>query len=210
MVDARRTALGTGVLSRLSDRAKAFVQRAEKGLECLSMPDFFHGTPDMIKSYALAMGRCGRHAHQELHKAEEALTRRSALPHGVPEHPEAQPEVAATRAAVRRWEAVQRTYRHQLEVRSLTLPPCRVSDAAPQTSAQVESHRQAAVEAIEAFAQRHQWPARHDAMAQVRKQGPALAARVDCWWPGIAQDGEPCRLSHLWRSWGDACLLPLV
>ena len=41
-VDARLTALGTGVRYLVSDRAKALIQLAEKGLECLSMPDFFH------------------------------------------------------------------------------------------------------------------------------------------------------------------------
>ncbi len=210
VVDARLMALGTGVLSLVSDRAKALIQLAEKGLECLSMPDFFHVIHDIIKSYSLAMGRCVRHAHQELQKAEEALTRRSALAHGAPERPEAKTEVEAKRAEVRRWEEVQRTYRHQLEMLSLTLHPFRVSDSAPQTSAQVESHLQAAVEAIEALAQRHQWPARHDAMAKVRKQVPALAALVDFWWQGIAQDVEPFRLSPMWRSWVYECVLPLV
>src|SRR5216683_6190124 len=116
VVEARLTALGTEVLYLVSDRAKALMQLAEKGLECLSMPDFFHVIHDIIKSYSLAMGRCVRHAHQELQKAEEALTRRSALAHGAPERPEAKTEVEAKRAEVRRWEEVQRTYRHQLEM----------------------------------------------------------------------------------------------
>ena len=42
LVDERLKALGTGVLYLVSDRAKALIQLAEKGLECLSMPDFFH------------------------------------------------------------------------------------------------------------------------------------------------------------------------
>ena len=51
------------------------------------------------------------------------------------------------------------------------------------------------MEAIEAFAQRHQLPARHDAMTKVRKQVPALAALVDFWWQGVHQDWSPssCR-----------------
>jgi hypothetical protein len=49
--------LGTDVLSMVSDRAKALIQLAEQGLECLSMPDCFHVVHDIIKSYALAIGR---------------------------------------------------------------------------------------------------------------------------------------------------------
>jgi len=35
----RLQVIGTGVLYLVSDRAKALIQLAEKGLECLSMPD---------------------------------------------------------------------------------------------------------------------------------------------------------------------------
>ena len=50
------------------------------------------------------------------------------------------------------------------------LHPFGISDSAPQTSAQVESLLQAAVETIEAFARRHQLPIHYDAMSKVCKQ----------------------------------------
>jgi hypothetical protein len=158
VVEARLTALGTGGLYLVSDRAKALIQLAEKGLECLSMPDFFHVVHEIIKSYSLAIGRCVRHAQQELTKAEEALARRQGLAHGAPAYAEAQAEVEAKRTEMTRWEAVQRTYRHELETLSLTLHPFRIADSTPQTSAQVASHLMAAVEAIEALARCHQLP----------------------------------------------------
>ena len=54
-VEARLTALGTGVRYLVSDRAKALIQLAEQGLECLSMPDFFHCMHDLVKSSALSL-----------------------------------------------------------------------------------------------------------------------------------------------------------
>ena len=57
LVDERLKALGTSVRYLVSDRAKALIQLAEKGLECLSMPDFFHVVHELIKSYSLAIGR---------------------------------------------------------------------------------------------------------------------------------------------------------
>jgi hypothetical protein len=39
MVYTRLEALGVGVLSLVSDRAKAWIKLAEKGLECLSIPE---------------------------------------------------------------------------------------------------------------------------------------------------------------------------
>jgi hypothetical protein len=150
LVDARLKALGTHVLSLVSDRAKALIQLAEQGLECLSMPDFFHVVHDIVKSYALAMGRHLSQARQDLRKAQEALARHQGEPHVAHDGPEAQALVEASQAEVQRWEEVQCTYRHHLETLSLTLHPFRLADSTPQTSAQVESQLYAEVEAIEA------------------------------------------------------------
>jgi hypothetical protein len=46
LVEERLKGLGTGALYVVSDRAKALIQLAEQGLECLSMPDFFHVARD--------------------------------------------------------------------------------------------------------------------------------------------------------------------
>jgi hypothetical protein len=105
---------------------------------------------------------------------------------------------------------MQRTYRHHLETLSLTLHPFGIADSTPQTSAQVESRLHAEVEAIEAFARRHQLPAHHDAMHKVRRQLPALAALVDLWWQGVRQDLELFVLSARWQQWVHECLLPMT
>ena len=210
VVDARLTALGTAGLSLSSDRAKALIQLAEKGLEGLSMPDVFHVVHELIKSSSLAIGRCVRHAPQERTKAEEALARLQASPHAAADRPEAKAQVEAKRAEVTRWAEVQCTYRHQWETLSLTRHPFCIADSTPQTANQVASPRAAAVEASAALAQCHQWPARHDAMTKVRRQLPALAALVDFWWQGVRQDLGPLVLSPRWPQWVHACLLPMV
>lgn len=210
LVDERLKALGTGVLYLVSDRAKALIQLAEHGLECLSIPDFFHLMHDIVKSYSLAMARQVRQAQQALQHAEEVLTRQPGLSQPGHNGPEAKAQVEGCRVAVQQWEEGQHMYRHHLETLSLTLHPFGISDSAPQTSAQVESGLQAAVEAIEALARRQQLPARHKAMKKIRKQLPALAALIDFWWQGVEQDLEPFALSPIWRRWVYESLLPLV
>jgi hypothetical protein len=150
VVDTRLKALGAEVFSLVSDRAKALIQRAEQGLACLSMPDFFHGMPDVVKSYALAIGQRLRQAHQELTKAKEAMARRPGPSKMDQFAPKAKVLVETRQAEVTRWEEAHNPSRGLLETLSLTLPPFRISDAAPQTSAQVESQLQAALEAIAA------------------------------------------------------------
>ena len=210
LVEERLKALGTGVLYVVSDRAKALIQLAEQGLECLSMPDFFHVVHEIVKSYSLALGQRWRHAQQELTKAKEALARRQGRLQGEQATREARALVEARQAEVTRWEEASHIYRGHLESLSLTLHPFHISGSTPQTSAQVENQLMATVEAIEAFARCHQLPARHDAMTKVRKQVPALAALVDFWWQGVHQDLEPFLLSPKWRQWVHECLLPRV
>jgi hypothetical protein len=210
LVDARLKALGTEVLYLVSDRAKALIQLAEKGLECLSMPDFFHFVHEIVKSYGLTIGRRLRQARKDLQHAEAVLERHRGYPHMERTSPAAKAHVEARQAEVMRWEAVQRAYRHHLETLSLSLHPFSIIDSAPQTSAQVASRLQAEVEALETLARRHQLPTSHSIMAKVHKQVPALAALVDFWWQGVQQDLEPFALSPRWKQWVHEGLLPVV
>ena len=210
LVDERLKVLGTEVLYLVSDRAKALIQLAEQGLECLSMPDFCHVVHDLIKSYSLALGQRLRHAHQALKTATEALARLQGLPQAAHDVPEAKVLVAARQAEVTRWEAAHHTYRRHLETLSLTLHPFRIADSTPQTSAEVASHLQATVEALDVFARCHQLPPRHAAMTKVRKQLPALAALVDFWWEGVRRDMAQAAIAPMWERWAEEYLLPLV
>jgi hypothetical protein len=210
LVAERLTTLGTRVRYVVSDRAKALIQLAEKGLECFSMPDLFHCRHELGKSYALTIGQRLRHAQQDLTKATEILGRRQGGP------PREQDDLAATtlvearQAEVTRWETVRHTYRRYLETFSLTLHPFRLSDSAPQTSAQVASTLQATVEALASLAQPQQLPARHTAITKVRTQVPALAALVDFWWAGVEQDLAQATISAPWRQWAREVLLPCI
>lgn len=45
-------------------------------------------------------------------------------------------------------------------------------------------------------------------MMKVKKQLPAVAALVDCWWQGGRRDLEHAAVSPLWQRWAQAVLLP--
>lgn len=211
LVDKRLEALRAPVRYLVSDRAKALIQLAEQGLECLSIPDVFHLMHDMVKSYALAIGRQLRQARQEWQKAQDGLQRHQAR---APQDPvasrEATRQVETAQAEMRRWETVQSEYRQRLETLSLTLHPFRLDDSTPQTSAQVESQVHTQIEAIEVLAHTQQLPERQAAMKKVKKQVPDLAALVDFWWAGVRQDLDHAGVSPLWRTWAQEALLPQV
>ena len=198
------------MLYLVSDRAKALIQLAEQGLECLSMPDVLHVVHEIIKSYALALGRHLRHAHQDLKAATATLARLQGLPHAAHDVPQATALVVARHAEVPRWEEAHATSRRHLATLSLTLHPFRMTDSAPQTSAEVANHLQATVSAIDGCAQGHQLPARPATMTKARKQLPALAALVDVWGEGVRRDLAHAAISPIWRQGAEEALLPLV
>jgi hypothetical protein len=106
LVAARLEALGVGVLSLVSDRAKAWITLAEKGRECLSIPEVFHLIHARVKRYALAL--CGplRQARQALRQAREFLTTCQASHRSSDEAQQAQAEMEARDAEGERWESV--------------------------------------------------------------------------------------------------------
>jgi hypothetical protein len=208
LVDQRLTALRAQVRYLVSDRAKALVQLANKGLECLSIPDFFHLVHDIVKSYSLALGRRLQQARQELHQAEEGRQKHLKADTRGAGYREATHQVETKQAEVQRWEALQHEYRQRLETLSLTLHPFRIDDSAPQMSTQVEARLHAQVEAIEAFARTAQLPERPDAMTKVKKQLPDVAVLVDFWWHGVRRDLEHAAVSPPWQQWAQEVLLP--
>ena len=69
----RLTTLGTEVLYRVSDRAKALIKLAHTGLGGPSIPDVFHLGHDLAKSYALAIFGRLRQAKRDLEHAQQRL-----------------------------------------------------------------------------------------------------------------------------------------
>jgi len=151
LVETRLEALGVGVLSLVSDRAKALIKRAETGLECLSVPDVFPLIHDRVKSYALAICRPLRQAQQACNHARESLTTCQASLRSREEAQQAQAEGEARAAEVEHWASVHRAYRHHLETVSLIVHPWRLFDSTPQTSQEVERRLHAEIDALTAF-----------------------------------------------------------
>lgn len=210
LVKERLETLGTGVLYLVSDRAKALVRLALTGLECLSMPDFFHVAHEIVKCYSLALGRHLRQAHKRLQEAKERAAKHAERDPASPARLKAQAEVEASQAEVEKWEKAKTTYRAHLESLSLSLHPFDLSDSTPQTSQQVENRLRSTVAAIQDWAASYGLASREEAMTKVLKQLPDLAALVDFWWACVRQDLQGFALSPRWKSWVQECLLPMM
>jgi hypothetical protein len=210
LVSARLEALGTGVLSLVSDRAKALIKLAETGLECLSIPDLFHLIHELVKSYSLAIGGRLRQARQALQQAREQLHAcQTSDPSGTQAR-QAQVSVEVSEAEVTRWERVHNAYRRHLENLSLIMHPWRLVDSTRQSSEDVEGRLQAETQAIEVLVETNGLAVKKKALDKVRKQLAGISALVDFWWQEVWQDLQQVALTPMWTRWVEELLLPLM
>ena len=178
LVAARLEAQGTGVLSLVSDRAKALINLAETGLECRSVPDLFHRIHELVKSYALAIGSRLRQARQAFSQAQEPLSQGQTSSPSSAEAQQVHALVEASAAEVTRWEKVHSAYRYHLATVSLIVHPWRLVDSTRQTSAAMKRQLHAETRALEALIETNRLPVKKKAWT--RSASSLLACRP--WW----------------------------
>ena len=210
LVKARLKTLEVGVLYLVSDRAKALIKLAQTGLGCLSIPDLFHLSHELAKSYALAIFSRLRQAQQALTQARERLATLQASHPDSAQAQQAQALVETSAVEVKRWQGVGSAYRHGLGNLSLRMHPWRLVDSTRQTSQEVERQLQAEVEALAALGETNGLPVKKHALDKVRKQLAGVSALVDLWWQTVGHDLEHMALPLRWKQWVDELLLPLM
>jgi IclR helix-turn-helix domain len=209
-VNARLKTLEIGVLYLVSDRAKALVKLAQRGLDCLSIPDLFHLSHDLAKGYSLLIFGRLRHAQQVLAQARQRLETLQASQPGSAQAQQAQSWVATSEAVVTRWQGVRLAYRQSLANLSRLMHPWRLVDSTRQTSEEVERQLQAEIEALETLLETNGLPVKQGTLDKVRKQLAGVSALIDFWWQTVWHDLEHMAMPPRWTQWVEELLLPLM
>ena len=205
----RLTTFGTQVLYLVSDRAKALIKLAQKGLCCPSIPDLFHLGHDLAKGYALGIFGRLRQAKRDLEHAKQGLEKLQKNPQTAPgQIAQAQSRVAACATAVHHWQEVGSAWRQHLSNVSRILHPWRLADSTRQTSQEVEEQLRAELEAIETLLETNGLPRKQATLDKVRKQLAGISALVDLWWQTMRQDLTQMAMTPRWTQWAEDVLLP--
>src|SRR5499426_322110 len=209
--NARLTTFGTEVLYLVSDRAKALIKLAHTGLRCPSIPDLFHLSHDLAKSYSLCIFGRLRHAKRDLEHAKQPL---ETLPKEAQANPDqvaqAQGRVTACSTSVHHWQEVGRAWRQHLSKVSRILHPWRLADSIRQTSKEVEEQLRAELKAIKTLLETNGLPRKTDTLDKVQKQLAGISALVDLWWQTVWQDLTQLAMTPRWTQWAEDVLLPLM
>jgi hypothetical protein len=203
--------LGTEVLYLVSDRAKALIKLAHTGLGCLSIPDLFHLSHDLAKSYSLAIFGRLRQAKRDLEHAKQRLETLQLNAQAERVHIEqVQARVAACTTALNHWQGVGSAWRQRLSNVSRILHPWRLADSTRQTSKEVEAQLGTELEAIETLLEANGLPMKQDTLAKVRKHLAGISALIDFGWQTVHQDLAQMAMTPKWTQWADELLLPLM
>src|SRR5215471_15603293 len=206
----RLTTFGTEVLYLVSDRAKALIKLAHTGLGCLSIPDLFHLSHDLAKSYSLCIFGRLRHAKRDLEQAKQHLEKLQQEAQANPDQvAQAQGRVTACSTSVHHWQEVGRAWRQHLSNVSCILHPWQLADSIRQTSKEVEEQLRAELTAIETLLETNGLPKKQDTVDKVQKQLAGMAALVDLWWQTVRQDLTQLAMTPRWTQWAEDVLLPL-
>ena len=208
---ARLTTFGVEVSYLVSDRAKALIKLAHKGLGCLSIPDLFHISHDLAKGYSLSLFSRLRQAKRELEQAKQRLDKLQKNTQADPTQiTEGEARVAACAGLVHHWQEAGGAWRQHLSNLSRIVHPWRLLDSRRQSSKHVEEQLQAELKAIETFLGTHGLPVKKETLSKVQKQLGGLAALIDYWWQTVRQDLTPLAMTPRWSQWAEEVLLPLM
>ena len=206
----RLTTLGPEVFYRVSDRAKALIKLAHKGLRCPSIPDVLHMGHALATGSALCIFGRLRHAKRELAQAKPCLEQ---LQQNVQTEPaqvvQAQARVAACATSAHHWQEVGRAWGQPLSNVSCILHPWRLADSIHQTSKEGEAQLRAELTAIETLLETTRLPKKQDTVDKGHKQLAGMATLVDVWWQTVRHDLTQLAMTPRWPQGAEDVVLPL-
>jgi hypothetical protein len=206
-VQAAVTRVGLELRYIVSDRAKALIKLALKGLGCPSVPDLFHALRDLAKVMGVSLGLKLAQVEEKLTHARQQLGVLEAKGHDTHVQRRWLAHLSAQAEVLR---ADQATYQSTLHQASQAVHPFTLAESAAQSSAQVESQLHQAVATLNTLRASHTARDHPAAVAKFQRQIPGIAALVDAWWLGVEHQIAPLALDEPTQRWLQQQLLPVV
>lgn len=206
-VQAAVRTVGLEVRYLVSDRAKALIKLALKGLGCPSVPDLFHALRDLATVMGLSLGLKLAQVEEELIHAQQQLSGLEAKGHD--RHVQRR-LLAHLRGQAEVLRDDQATYQRTLQQAAQAVHPFTLADGRAQSSAQVESQLQQAVATLNTLHAAYTARDNHAAVLKCKRQIPGLAAPVDAWWLEGEHRLAPLAVDDPTQRWLQQPLLPVV
>jgi len=191
----------------VSDRAKALIKLAEKGIGCLSIPDLFHASHEIVRVFGLCLDRKMNAIQKELAKATATLALLIELGKDI-----TQQEMIVTDLETKRIEieAGLSKYHNILHTLSKIVHPFDISDSNPQSSTLVQLLLNNLVTEIRELQKSHGISDSKKRIKKFCKQIEGIASIIDAWWLWAQESLDSDKIAEEIRQWLLTCLLPVI
>jgi len=189
----------------VSDRAKALIKLAVKGLECLSIPDLFHASYEIVKLFGLNLNRKKDNLRCKLAKAITELSLLKELSKDIREKEKMicnlKNEYAFIESGISRYQSLL----HQL---SLTIHPFDVNSSNKQTSTIVLDLLIEIVVQIKTLQKEYDLNDNKKRIPKFNKQIEGIASLIDAWWLWCEETLHDDKIDNDLKDWLLMYLLP--
>ncbi len=191
----------------VSDRAKQLIKLATDGFNCLSIPDLFHASHELVKLFGLNFNRKKAQIQKELAKQLAAL---ELLKNSMKDTSAQEILIKELKKQEVKIEKGMSSYHNILHKLSLLIHPFNIEDSSKMVSAVVLIRLYKLLKDAEELRDEHNITSKKDHLKKFKNQVKDMASLIDAWWLWVdecLQDQEHPRCEDS-ISWLKEYLLP--
>jgi len=191
----------------VSDRAKSLIKLAQSGFGCLSIPDLFHASYEIVKVFGLNLGRKKNAVEKKLQKAIAALVLLKQLGKDVTEQESIICQLKNQQTII---DAGLSEYQQILHTLSKIVHPFDINNSRAQSSALVHLLLDQLMERIQQLLIDQEITDSKNRIKKFGKQIEAIASLIDAWWLWARESLDEGKLTEQEMQWVLTCLLPAI
>jgi len=202
--------MGLRIKYVVSDRAKALIKLALKGIKCLSVPDLFHASHEIVKLLGLSLNRKLNSIQTEIEKASATLSILITLSKGADE---IRIQKLVVEHLICEQEVIERNicaYKELLHQLSISVHAFNIATLEKQTSAQIQILLTEIVRLIEQILRECGIDDKKKRVKKFSKQIEGIAALTDSWWVWVEESLNAFRIDDELKKWLTEVLLPYI
>ncbi len=202
--------IGLRIKYVVSDRAKALIKSAIKGIKCLSVPDLFHASHEIVKLSGLSLNRKLNSIQTKIEKANAILSILITLSK---ETDEIRIQKLVIENLICEQAVIEKNinrYKEQLHLLSISVHAFNIAASARQTSAQIQNLLTGIVRLIEQILRECDIDDKKKRLQKFSKQIKGIASLTDSWWVWVEESLNSYQINDDLRKWLTEILLPYI
>lgn len=191
----------------VSDRAKQLIQLATQGFKCLSVPDLFHASHELVKQFGLSLKRKKADIEKKIAKEMIQLTLLIKLSQDTSAQKAIIEELENQQTGIEKSISAYRDILHRI---SITLHPFDIKDSSQVTSIMIQAKLYSILEEAESLKKEQDIKSKKDHLKKFKKQIEGMASLIDTWWLWVNEYFQSDDINEECKNWVQHYLLPFL